>query len=147
MTMSRGQCLCGAVRFEGRYTPKTLSVCHCRMCRQWTGSALVGVTFKRGDVTWHGTDAIAETQSSSWAKRGWCKQCGSGLFFQFTAEGKWADEIELPIGLFDDPSGFRLSSEIYIDEKPDGYAFEDCGQKRLTRAEVVEALPLLESEA
>ena len=141
-----GRCLCGAVSFEGRNPPADYGICHCRMCRQWTGSALVGVSFKKDDVTWTGTDAIAEHVSSSWAKRGFCRVCGSNLYFQFTAEGTYADETEIPLGLFDDPNGFRLRSEIYVDEAPDSYGFRGEGHPRLTRAEVIARLPILGGE-
>ncbi|MEM7317788.1 MAG: GFA family protein [Pseudomonadota bacterium] len=146
MTDRTGRCMCGSVSFVGRNTPDSIGVCHCRMCRQWTGSALVGVTYKLDDVTWHGCEHIQELQSTPWAKRGWCRNCGSGLYFQFTADGTFADEIELPIGLFDDPHGFRMRSEIYIDEKPDSYAYAGEGHKRLSRADVIEILPVLASQ-
>ena len=141
-----GRCLCGAVSFVGRNPPATIGICHCRMCRQWTGAALIGVTFAKQDVTWSGTDHIAERQSSGWAKRAWCRECGSCLYFQFTGEGTFTAEIELPLGIFDDPNGFGLRSEIYVDEAPDSYAIADRGQKRLTRADVHRLLPVLASE-
>ena len=141
-----GRCLCGAVAFEGRNPPKEFGICHCRMCRQWTGSALFGVTFKAVDVNWTGADHIAERQSSSWAKRAWCRDCGSNLYFRFTAEGTYNDEIDLPLGLFDDPNGFRLRSEIYVDEAPDSYAIVDQRHRRLSRADVHARLPILAGE-
>lgn len=140
-----GRCLCGAVSFVGRNPPETFSICHCRMCRQWTGSALFGVSFAEEDVTWAGTENIVTKQTSDWARRGWCRECGSNLFFQFTAKGPFPDEIELPLGLFDDPNGFRLRSEIFADEAPDSYAIVDQGHRRLSRADIHAKAPIMGS--
>ena len=42
----------------------------------------------------------------------------------------------MAVGAFDDVAAFRLASEIFIDEKPEGYAF--AGEHpRLTAAETL----------
>lgn len=142
-TQKTGGCLCGAVRFTARNVPTTFGVCHCEMCRRWTGSALLGVSLAEGDVTWEKNDTLKVVQTSRWAERGFCDACGSGMFFRVTLEGKYAGEIELPIGAFDDASGFEMSHEIYIDHKPDSYGYDHKGHKVLTRAECVEKFPVL----
>ena len=145
-SLRTGRCLCGEVTFEARNPPETFSVCHCRMCRHWTGSALFGLTFEMEDVTWSGAEHIAVFQSSEWAQRGWCRDCGSHLYFRFTAVEQFAGKIELPLGLLDDPSGFRLRSEIFTDEAPDSYALADQGHIRRTRADVHKAVPVMATE-
>lgn len=115
------------------------------MCRRWTGSALLGVTVALENVTWEGAENIARIQSSSWAERTWCRRCGTGLSFRVTADSDWSGEVEIPLGLFDDPNGFRMTSEIYIDHKPDSYAFTGAGRKVLTRADCAARFPLLDS--
>lgn len=139
-----GGCLCGAVRFVARNVPKTYGVCHCQMCRRWTGSALVEVSVKTEDITWTGTEHIATRAGSAWAERAWCRECGTGLYFRQTKEGEWFGSTDLPLGLFDDPNGFELSYEIFVDHAPDGFALADRGQKRLKRADVVALNPDLE---
>lgn len=139
-----GGCLCGAVRFTATDVPTSFGACHCEMCRRWNGSALLGVTVPAGSVTFEGE--IAEYQSSSWAKRGFCPKCGTGIFFRVTQDGPYADEVELPIGLFDDPNGFEMVSEIYIDHKPDSFAFAGEGRKTMTRADCVAKFAVLDSE-
>lgn len=139
-----GGCMCGAVRFTATDVPGECGACHCEMCRRWTGSALLGVTVPTGKVVWEGE--IAEIASSSWAKRGFCPKCGTGLFFQVTLEGPYSGGIELPIGIFDDPNGFELTNEIYIDHKPDSFAYAGDGRKTMTRAECVEKFEVLDGE-
>ena len=55
-------------------------------------------------------------------------------------------ELEIPLGLFDDQTGFRVTSEIYIDHKPDSYAFAGEGRKVLTRQQCVEKFSALDGE-
>lgn len=141
-----GGCLCGAVRFKARLTATTFGACHCPMCRRWTGSALLGITVPAGNVEWQGTGHIARRQSSGWAERAWCRDCGSHLWFRVTADGPYAGNVELPIGLFDDANGLTLSNEIYIDMKPDSFALAGTDRQVLTRAQCVEKFPLLASE-
>jgi hypothetical protein len=146
MSARGGQCLCGAVRFAARDVPDTFGVCHCQMCRRWTGSALLGVTVAADKVTWEGRDTIATIQSSAWAERAWCSKCGSGLWFRVTAQGAHSDDLEIPLGLFDDPDGLQMVREIYIDHKPDSFAFAGEGRALMTRQECIEKFSLLDSE-
>lgn len=139
-----GGCLCGAVRFDACNVPASFGICHCRMCRRWTGSALLEVSIKTEDLTWTGTDHIGVHKSSNWAERAWCRSCGTNLFFRHTRKDKWFGSTELPIGIFDDPDGFALTHEIYTDHKPDSFAFSGEGHKRLTRANVLALNPDLE---
>ena len=134
--------MCGAVRFTATEVPTKVGACHCPMCRRWTGSALIGVTLPLSRVAWQGE--IAEIQSSAWAKRGFCPRCGTGLFFQVTQDGPYAGEIELPIGIFDDANGFEMTNEIYIDHRPDSFAYAGEGRVTLTRAECVEKFAVLD---
>jgi hypothetical protein len=147
MSLEReGGCLCGAVRFTARLTGTNFGVCHCPMCRKWTGSALLGITVPLGNVEWRGAEHISKRQSSAWGERAWCRECGSHLWFRVTVEGKYGGNVELPVGTFDDENGLQMTNEIYIDHKPDSYAFAGENRQVLTRAECVEKFPLLASE-
>lgn len=141
-----GQCMCGAVTFRVAEVPADFGVCHCKMCQRWTGSALLGVTVPKDKVVWSGEGNIATLQSSKWAKRGWCKKCGSGLYFTVTADSPYSNDIEVPIGLFDAPDDFNMTSEIYIDHKPESFAFAGGGRKTMTRQECVEKFGVLDSD-
>lgn len=147
MSERSGQCLCGAVRFVARDVPARFGACHCEMCRRWTGSALLGVTVPEEAVRWDGTEHVSVIQSSSWAERAFCSKCGSGLWFRVTLQGDYSGNVELPIGLFDDPDGFEMASEIYIDHKPDSYAYAGEGRKLMTRADCVARFAALAGES
>ena len=138
-----GGCLCGAVRFTAWLEGTHFGVCHCEMCRKWTGSALMGITVPVENVVWHGKEHIAKRQSSAWAERAWCRECGSGLYYRVTVEGPMFGTVELPVGILDDANGLMMANEIYIDHKPDSYAFAGEGRNVLTRAECHAKFPML----
>ncbi len=146
MTEKSGGCLCGAVRFTATGVPDTIGACHCEMCRRWTGSALMAATVPGDGIQWTGTDAIRKCQTSDWAERAWCGKCGSALYYHVTAPGPHSANYEIPLGLFDDPNGFKLTSEIYIDHKPDSFAYAGEGRDVLTRQQCVEKFGDLESQ-
>jgi hypothetical protein len=141
-----GGCLCGAVRFDASNVPATYSICHCAPCRRWTGSALLEVSIKTEDLTWHGAEHIATRASSDWAERAWCRSCGTNVYFRHTRRDKWFGTTDLPLGLFDDASGFALTHEIYVDHKPDSFAYDSADHKKLTRAEVVALQSYMDAE-
>lgn len=57
--------------------------------------------------------------SSKYGERGFCPKCGSSLWHK----SKLAKTPTLGQGSFDDQTGWTRSREIFVDEKPDHYAF------------------------
>ena len=135
MTAQRAQCLCGSVRIAVHDRPAGYGICHCRMCQRWSGAILAAVTCPRDRVSVVGNAPIATYQSSDWAERAWCTRCGSHLWYRVTTNGAHEGDYEIPIGLFDDPNGFVLDREIFIDRKSDAFDIAG-GHPRLTEAEV-----------
>lgn len=94
--MKSGGCQCGAIRYcaEGFKRP---SICHCRMCQKAVGgpfAALVSVQ----NLSWtRGEPAYFE--SSNLVRRGFCRDCGTPLTYEF--EG---DNIDITITSLDDPT-------------------------------------------
>ena len=123
MSMTGG-CLCGAVRFTLHQRPKQIDVCHCSMCRKFSGGIELGLDADPSKIDWQGEDNIRVYASSEWAERSFCRICGSGLFWRTRAKD-WEDEplFGLCAGAIDDLGDLKLKTEIYIDQKPDGYAF------------------------
>jgi len=140
-----GGCLCGVVRFVAGLTTRDFGGCHCEMCRRWTGSALLGITVPEANVTWTGAEHISRFQSSAWAERAHCAKCGSPLYYHVTRGGPMAANLELPIGLLDDANGLTFAKEIYIDHKPDSYAYAG-NQPRLTRMEALAKFGISEED-
>ncbi len=126
-----GKCLCGLVKVRAAPVRRHVEACHCTKCRRWGGSAYVGVRCGR-DVEFEGGENVVRYRSSDWAERGFCRRCGSNLFFHYLPKGTYG----LLAGLFPDEALEPLGEEIFIDEKPDYYEF--AGEReRLTGPEVL----------
>lgn len=106
------------------------------MCRKFTGGVFLGVQVPAGSFHLSKEDGLAIYASSGWAERGFCKSCGSSLFYRMTMPGPMQGECHVGLGCFDDPSGIALTGEIFIDKKPEGYAFAGETHK-MTEAEVM----------
>lgn len=125
-----GGCLCGSVRFHVDEPIKTFGACHCSMCRRWGSGPFIEADCGP-NVQFEGEDNIVRFQSSDWAERGFCKHCGSNLFYHLKPDGTYM----MALGAFDDQSGLEMSHQVFIDEKPDGYAFAN-DTPTMTGAEV-----------
>ncbi len=120
-----GRCMCGAVTVSAIPARASLSACHCAMCRRWSSSAFMALEAEDGSVTVEGP--AKRFQSSEWAERAFCERCGSNLWYRITAPGPGHGQYQLAAGLFD-VNGMHLGLEVFIDSKPDAYAFE--GERR-----------------
>ena len=127
-----GRCLCGAVRFAAVPEKLEMDVCHCGMCRRWSGGVLMSVPCNGLEV--EDEKALGRYASSEWAERGFCRQCGTPLFYRLVGKEFYAVSTEA----FDDRSGFAFTSQIFIDEKPAYYEFANK-TKTMTGAEVFAA--------
>lgn len=97
----------------------------------------MGIQVMRDGVTFQPTKTLAIYESSEWAERGFCISCGSSIFWRLVAEGEMEGVFSIAAGALDDMSGLAFDAEVYIDHKPDSYAF--AGERdRLTETEVLE---------
>lgn len=128
-----GGCLCGAVRFTAAPETHTYNICHCDMCRRWSAGPFMAIACA-DTVKFDNEDDVGVYESSAWAERGFCKKCGSVLFYKIRGKDKYFMSTET----FDDTSDFKLAGEIFIDEKPAHYAFASDA-KKMTGPEVMAA--------
>jgi hypothetical protein len=114
MSEVEGGCLCGDVRFGARLPSKWVAHCHCSLCRRSAGAAF---------VTWVGLDdravavddphgRLAWYASSARGERGFCRRCGSTLFFR---SPRWPGELHVTLANFDGP----------VDRAPQVHVFWD----------------------
>ena len=116
-----GQCLCGAVRYRVRGALDDPHACHCGMCRRQSGHFVAGVGAKLADFSMDGEENVTWFQSSSFARRGFCRACGSVLFWD---DG--TDRIGINMGSLDQPTGLKLERHIFVEDKADYYEIEDA---------------------
>lgn len=92
-----GGCQCGAVRFHVEGALGDASICHCRMCQKASGNFYLPLVSVRGaKVTWT-RGMPRKFQSSNFASRGFCGDCGTPLFYEAP------DGMALAIAAFDHP--------------------------------------------
>lgn len=132
--------MCGATRVQVERLGEAMNACHCDMCRRWTGSAFVAVHAAAADAQFEGPVRTAET--SEWARRGWCDDCGSTLFYQTKETGDYG----IAAGLFDNAADQALTIEYYVDQKPAGFAFAG-DHTRLTTTETLSHFGINEGES
>ena len=107
-----GGCLCGAVRVRATLPALDVHLCHCEQCQRWTGGGpLTAIRVK--DVALSGEDMIGTYHASAHGERGFCKKCGTTLYWKM--QGK--SLAFLPVGLFDDQSGMKVTEEIFVDQR------------------------------
>lgn len=120
----KGSCLCGNVQVTVVNLCHSLSTCHCNMCRKWTGGPLFALDCGV-DVEFCGGENISVYNSSDWAERGFCKLCGSSLFYRLKANRQYF----MPAGLFDQIDYLSFDQELFIEEKPGYYDFANNTDK------------------
>ena len=107
-----GGCQCGAVRFRIAALGRA-SICHCRMCQKAFGSffaPLAGVPPR--DFAWlRGTPGVF--RSSQAAERGFCRDCGTPLFFRYVDK----DRISISLGSLDEPARVAPARQYGVESR------------------------------
>lgn len=75
-----------------------------------------------GSAILQGEDAISVYSSSAWAERGFCKHCGTHLFYRL----KEPRHYFLPLGLFEGTESMTFHAQSFIDKKHPGYSFAEA---------------------
>jgi hypothetical protein len=119
--MHAGSCLCGAVRFEVAGDLPGPDACHCSQCRKTSGHFFASTDIPRSALTVHGGENVTWYRSSHKVRRGFCKTCGSALFWD-PIEKDWTG---VAMGAFDKPTGTRLAKHIFVADKGDYYDIAD----------------------
>jgi hypothetical protein len=124
-----GRCLCGRVVYEVRGPLRDVVVCHCVECQRAHGapgaySAAHVEDFELledGALRW-----VDSPESDHNARRGFCAECGSSLFWQAPGLGR----IGIAAGTLDGPTGLRLAAHIYTHQAGDWDELPDDGLPR-----------------
>jgi hypothetical protein len=139
LVKKQGRCLCGKVCVTANAVKLEVHACHCSMCQLWNGGPTLSVHCGK-NVSFSNEENIAIYKSCSWPELGFCKVCGSHLFYRSIDSGEYI----IQTGNFDSDNGFKLNQQIFIDEKPDFYSFSN-ETTDLTGPEVLEQFEANES--
>ncbi|CAI3807937.1 hypothetical protein GLGCALEP_04736 [Pseudomonas sp. MM221] len=113
----QGTCLCGATTLKVTVDNTHISACHCSMCRKWTGGPLLVVHCSQPPVIEGRAPSVYD--SSDWAQRGFCGQCGTHLYYRLKAN----DFHAVPVGLLDGDQAWDFDLQIFVEQKPAWYCF------------------------
>lgn len=119
--MIKGKCDCGKVCFEVEDVRKTVTVCHCSQCRRTSGHLWAATRAPYDTVRFSTDDGLEWYASSEFAKRGFCKFCGSSLFYRMNDE----DGIGIAAGCLDAPTDLQIAKHIFVKDKGDYYEITD----------------------
>ncbi|MBI1777516.1 MAG: GFA family protein [Proteobacteria bacterium] len=123
--VATGHCLCGKIRYTVSGRLRSVLICHCSQCRRWHGHVGAYTAAAENDLTIEGDDALAWFRSSDKARRGFCRNCGSSLFWK--PDGK--PYIAIAAGTLDAPTGLITSEHLFTESAGDYYAIVDGVQQ------------------
>jgi hypothetical protein len=125
-----GSCHCHAVAFTVADVPGAAPVgdpgpgqavaCHCTQCRRWSGHFWAATAVPLARFTLGRQDGLTWFASSAGVRRGFCRDCGSSLFW--LRDG--TDAIEIAAGAFDAPTGLLLGRHDHVPDAGDYYGPE-----------------------
>ncbi|MGM0124315.1 hypothetical protein IGI37_001692 [Enterococcus sp. AZ194] len=122
-------CLCKKVSFTAVLKDWSIEVCHCAMCRKMMGSSgFLGMKCV-GELTMSSKEALGSYSSSEKGQRGFCKHCGTSLYYYFLSEKTYF----VPAGVVDNlpENKVTITTEIYYDNKPCYYDYVGQTKKYL----------------
>lgn len=134
-----GGCVCGAVRYRVAGALAGVIACHCRQCRRMSGHYYAATAASQEAFELLETSGLAWYGSSATSRRGFCRVCGSSLFFDHGP----GEPIGIAAGSLDDEKDLKLAAHIYVDEAGgyyripedaeqfDGVKWRDGGWERL----------------
>jgi hypothetical protein len=124
--MATGSCLCGAVSYEVAGPLQEVLICHCEECRRWHGHVSATAAADKGDlelVEQRGLRWINSPRSDAGARRGFCRECGSSLFW----DAPGLETISIAAGTLDPPTGLHVAGHWYVSQAGDYYEIPEDG--------------------
>jgi hypothetical protein len=121
MDKKTGSCLCGDVQFEMTGELRDSVACHCTQCRKTSGHFVSATAVSIDNFKITVDKGLKWYQSSHNARRGFCANCGSSLFWD--QDGR--DKMGIMSGTIDGDTGIKTSNHIYVSKKGDYYDLDD----------------------
>ena len=116
-----GSCGCGSVTFTVKGPLSDVVWCHCGKCQRFHGGPGAYSSVPRGALVFQRRDGLTWWDASPTAQRGFCRQCGSSLFFSDSNEAT----VSVCPGALTPPTGLKSKLHIYVGSKPDWYQVKD----------------------
>lgn len=124
--MKTGSCLCGAVKYEVHGSLRPVIACHCTQCRKQTGSFMHATSCSDADFRLTETRGLKWYRASDVARRGFCGECGSALFWKPDR----GDSISITAGSIDGKTGLTIEGHIFCADAGDYYEITGPGYRK-----------------
>lgn len=119
--LQEGTCLCHAVRFYLK-KPRDVVNCHCTECRKFHGNYAAYTNVRTEDIYIFAADQLKWYQrTAEQARRGWCRQCGSSLFWQKES----GNTICVAAGALTTLTHLDTTRNIYVKNASDYYEIDN----------------------
>ena len=104
-----GACECGRVAYAAEAARRDVTICHCGQCLRTSGHAWASVSVTADSLKVTGAENLTWYRSSDIARRGFCKHCGSSLFFDRIGKNR----IAIGAGTLRQPTGLATAKHIF----------------------------------
>jgi hypothetical protein len=101
-------------------------ICHCEECRRWHGHISATAATRKEDLVLlevRGLRWIQSPHSDAGARRGFCGECGSSLFW----DAPGLETISIAAGTLDGAVGLHVASHWYVSQAGDYYEIPEDG--------------------
>lgn len=115
-----GSCHCGSIRYTLTGPPLNHTLCHCTDCRRNSGAPMVGWAMYLDSAVTIDSGEVATYASSEHARRHFCIQCGTGLFYSNDALIPGC--VDIQSATLDEPEKLPPQMLIQIDDRIDWMA-------------------------
>jgi len=115
-----GGCMCGGVRYAVDGPLRQVIACHCVQCRRASGHFVAATATRKKYFSFTKQDGLAWYTAVPGYRRGFCKECGSSLFFEEVGK----ERISIAAGSLDEQQGLHIAAHIYTAEAGDYYSIE-----------------------
>lgn len=119
--MIKGKCDCGKVSFEVADVRESVTICHCSQCRRTSGHLWASTKARFSTLMFSMDEGLEWYHSSEFAKRGFCRFCGSSLFYKMNDE----EGVGIAAGCLDKPTNIHIGKHIFVKDKGDYYSIAD----------------------
>ena len=128
--MKTGSCLCGQIAFEITGPMRPVLACHCSQCRKQSSHYAAFTACEDEHLKFTAQETLVWYRATDTAGRGFCKACGSWLFWK--GDGK--SYTSIAAGSIDGTTDLKIDGHIYCADKGDYYEILDGNYQKAQRS-------------
>ncbi len=131
-----GSCLCGGVNYEIDGPLRPIVGCHCVQCRKTSGHHVAATQGRANKLRFVKDEGLSWHRSSPDAERGFCRNCGSSLFWRRVG----SELISICAGTLEEGHGLQMVCHIHADTPGTYYGITD-GLPQIDQADLASLAP------